>query len=63
MRSARSLASFTPSYPMDVPGTVFRGFAMNRSSVFAFHVMPERFIASEYANPGTVPARLPINPQ
>ena len=48
---------------MDVPGTVFRGFAMNRSSVFAFHVMPERFIASEYANPGTVPARLPINPQ
>ena len=47
---------------MLVPGTVPGGFAMKRSSVASVHTIFDRFIASEYANPGTLPARRPRTP-
>jgi len=44
-----------------------KGFAYSdarkRSSVFSVQTMLDRFIASEYANPLTLPARRPKRPQ
>ena len=63
MRSARSRASAIPASPIEVPGIALGGAARKRSNVRSSHTIRERFIASEYSNPATEPARRPKRPQ